>query len=878
MSARTREGRVVKLEGNPEHPIGRGALCVRGQAAIEGLYHPERLGGPMLRAQDGSEQSSVTWDAAEAALGDALSRAIDHDAPIYVLTRPEPGALGGLFGAWLTALGQQPDQQISFDPLEPTWTREAGQRTFAASDRPNYRLGRARMLLSIGADFLEDWGSPVEHARGLADMQAGRREGETRFVYVGPRLSLTAAAADRWLSVRPGSEIHLVLGLARYVLEQGGAGVSSLPGPAAASLARKLAGYTPQGTAERTGLDASDITSLGRQLVRARPSLVLGPGRSVAGSNAVALASAVHVLNALTGAIGDTVRWPQRVEETQQGAESELTHLVERARRGRIGVLVVHHTDPLRFGAAFDQFERALEQVDFLAVIGHRLDGLARRANVVLPDHHFLESWSTLETRPGVMGIQQPTMTPLLETKAAADVLIAAARSIERADGLPYGTFAESIHDEHDPQDLQRGGVFEQAPLRVVSLTDDPLPMPLEDASLEGPDDGLALSVFPSLRQTGDGRPADDLLSEIPDPLTLISWSGWVELHPATAATLGLATRDVVRVDAGQRQLELPVYVHPGVREGIAGIPAPFATDLLTSGAQPALGLVSRVSLSKTGAVALLPRSQTTENQAGRELAMTTRELTARGRHVRRLSMYPTPERGAHRWGLVVDLDRCNGCSSCVAACYVENNSAIVGPEETANRRTMNWMRIERFMEGSPEHPDARFMPAMCQQCTNAPCESVCPVYATYHTSDGINGEIYNRCVGTRYCENNCPYQARRFNWYDRPRSERARLALNPDVTVRERGVTEKCTFCIQRIRAGKEQAKIDGKPILDGDITPACAQTCPTGALVFGDLQDPASRVSRLAAGDRAYHLFEELNTIPGVVYLARRRVEIER
>lgn len=236
-------------------------------------------------------------------------------------------------------------------------------------------------------------------------------------------------------------------------------------------------------------------------------------------------------------------------------------------------------------------------------------------------------------------------------------------------------------------------------------------------------------------------------------------------------------------------------------------------------------------------------------------------------------SMYPPIEHPVRRWAMAIDLDRCNGCGACTAACYVENNLAVVGPEQVSLGRSMSWIPVRADVDRSHGRPEVSFLPLMCQQCTAAPCESVCPTYATYHTKEGINAQVYARCIGTRYCENNCPYGVRRFNFYDWPRAPSERLGLNPDVTVRERGVTEKCTFCIQRIRSGEEQAKFDKRALRDGDIVSACAASCPTRAIVFGDLKDPDSAVARLAADGRAYRLLDELNTQPGVFYLARRR-----
>ncbi len=876
MTARSREGHIVKLEGNPDHPIGRGALCVRGQAAIEGLYDPERLSAPSMREHAGEPGKQLTWDAAQGALTDALRKALAAKRPVFVLSRPEPGAVGELFDAWLAALGQPAGQRVTFDPSEPTWIRAGASATFGTATQPSYDIAAAKLVLSIGADFLEDWGSPVEHARALSELRAKAKGGDRRFVYVGPRLSLTAAAADDWLSVRPGTEIQLVLGLARIALTSGGAGVSALPAATVAKLTQALSHYEPAAVAEHTGLSASTIHRLGEQLVHARPSLVLGPGRVVAGRNAIQLARSIQVLNVLTGAVGQTLRWAPPPEPNAAASARDINHFIETARAGRVGVLIVHHADPLRFGAASDAFSKALENVDYVAVFTNGMGELAQRANLVLPDHHFLESWSTVSPRPGVQGIQQPTMSPLLATRAAADVLVEVARQLERTDGLPSGTFTEKLRDAFTPADLQRGGIFAAHAEHQVALGDDPLGFALESERIDGPQSGPVLVLTPSLRHPDDGRAPGALLNEMSDPVTGISWSGWVELHPATAAALGVASEDIVRIELAGRHIELPVYEQKGLRQDVVAVGAPFAFGLLGSGADPALGLLSHVAIHKTGRSVVLPPGHGSDLQAGRGLALTEAELAVqRGDEHKPISMYPDHPHPTHRWGLAVDLDLCNGCVACVAACQVENNSPVVGPKEAARGRTMNWIRIERFVEGSPAHPDPRFLPMMCQHCDNAPCEAVCPVYATYHTNEGLNAQIYNRCVGTRYCENNCPYQARRFNWYDNPHLAPTNLALNPDVSVRERGVTEKCTFCVQRIREVKEQAKLDGRPVRDGEVTPACVQTCAPSALVFGDLHDPESRVSKLASDERAYHVLGHLNTKPGVTYLARRRRE---
>ena len=321
-------------------------------------------------------------------------------------------------------------------------------------------------------------------------------------------------------------------------------------------------------------------------------------------------------------------------------------------------------------------------------------------------------------------------------------------------------------------------------------------------------------------------------------------------------------------------RIELPAFVYTGVHAEAVAVPVPFAAKLLAPGAAH-LGLLASVRVEAVARKIQLAQLGGSLDQRGRELAREVVGNESLPPAPAPLSMYPPVEHPVHRWAMAVDIDRCTGCAACVAACYVENNSPVVGAAEVARGRDMGWLHIERVIEGPAAHPRLLFLPAMCQQCTNAPCESVCPAYATYHTPEGLNAQVYNRCVGTRYCENNCPYGARRFNWFDWPRPVPSEMGLNPDVSVRERGITEKCTFCVQRIRGAEEQARVEERPMRDGDVVTACAQTCPSHAITFGDLKDPASAVARLAANGRAYRLLEDLNTGPGVVYLARRRGE---
>jgi molybdopterin-containing oxidoreductase family iron-sulfur binding subunit len=858
-TARVREGHAVKLEGSPDDPIGRGALCPRGQSAIEGLYAPDRLVSPLSAGRE------LSWEAAEKALTEGIQRALEGGKRVVVLTRPERGQLGAFFGAWLTALGQPASNLVSFDAMDRPWLRQGQRRAFDVEAVPVHDLAAARLVLSLGDDFAEE-GSPVEHARQLA---APRAAGG-RLVYVGPRLSITAASADEWISVEPGSELTLVLGLLRQVLEQGGASAGLDPEMAAALRAR-LAPYDAAAVAARTGIPAATVAGLARALLAARPSLCLGPGRAVAGADADAVAEAVCVLNAVLGNLGQTVRY---LAAPAAAPGLELGELIRLANAGEVGALLVHHADPLGYGPLHADFSGALGRIPFVAAFVNQTDETARRAHLVLADHHFLEAWSDVPVRPGHTAIQQPVMEAAFGTRAAADELLVVARALGKTTGLPEGTFGEAVRAAFDEKEIERG----LKPTTTATLTPRLTPGALSSlppaAAPRGPAGGLALVVTPSFRHMDGRQTRSALLQEIPDPLSGYSWTGWIELHPATAAPLGVSSGDVVELTGATGGVELPAHVTRAVRAGVAAVPVGDATALLDGLGR--IGLGARVTARRTGARRPVHTPEEGRSQHGHPVARSvSREAPQLPPRHHIGTMYPPIEHPEHRWGLTIDLDRCTGCGACTAACYVENNLAIVGAEDVAMGRSMSWLKVQAYVDQRPEQetPQASFLPLGCQHCTNAPCEAVCPTFATYHSKEGLNTQVYPRCVGTRYCENNCPYGVRRFNFFDWPRPARAGLGLNPDVTVRERGVTEKCSLCVHRIHEGEERAKLEDRKVRDGEIVSACAATCPTRAITFGDLKDPGSAISRIAASGRAYKLLEELNTEPGVVYLARRR-----
>ena len=448
---------------------------------------------------------------------------------------------------------------------------------------------------------------------------------------------------------------------------------------------------------------------------------------------------------------------------------------------------------------------------------------------------------------------------------------------------------------------LEQGGVWRDTAPAAVTVTPKLERLDTAPVALEGPADGFALLPYPSLRFY-DGRSASRAwLQEVPDPMTQVAWDAWVEINTEVAARLGIRGGDLVRVTSPHGAIEVPAYLSASIHPSAVAIPighhyAPYhlrlkyvpATGptnpmaLLPATAEPVSGapafLSVKVTLARTGARRPLAVLQATHDQDHREIAQHVDLARARQEALSgskkehpHLSMYPESQYKGYRWGMTVDVDACIGCQACAVACQAENNVPVVGKAEASYGRQLHWLRLERWAEGEPAHPHNMFMPMFCQHCEIAPCEPVCPVFAAYRTDEGLNGQVYNRCVGTRYCGNNCPYHVRRFNWWNYEIPAPLDVQLNPDVTVRQLGVMEKCTMCIQRIVAGKDRARDDRRAVRDGDIQTACQQTCPTQAIAFGNLKDDTSAVSKLSHSPRAYHVLEEIATRPGVTYLRK-------
>jgi anaerobic selenocysteine-containing dehydrogenase/Fe-S-cluster-containing dehydrogenase component len=912
VTAKNRDGRVIKLEGNPDHPVNRGALCIRGQAALQGLYHPDRFRGALVGGRP------ARWDEAEKQVAERLGSLVKagQGSRIALVTGIETGTLARLLDEWLESLGGRP--RIAYEPIGYEAMRAANRIAFGRDVIPEYAIQDSAYLVSFGTDFLETWLSPVANGSAFARMHALSHGRAGTFVHIEPRLSMTAANADEWIKNTPGTEALIALALLRLVLDEG----ASASG--ADALRAAAQSVDVKAAAVSAGVEEAVLKRIAHDLVASRAGLVIGGGAAVAGSNATETLVAINLLNAAIGAIGTRVRFGPNLAAGAASTYADMLALTGAMGRGEIEVLILGDVNPVYAMPPRAGFAEALARVPLVVSLASRPSETASRARVVLPALHWLESWGDYAAREGTLGLMQPAMGPVqidgkpVEGKSVGDILLSLGRqalgSEEGKGPLPWPSFAAMVRGDWEAlardrasgkapvefweESLRRGGTWWEVATAPVSVKAEGVPA--SAARLDG--DGLALLIYPSARFY-DGRGADHpWLQEAPDTMTQVSWDGWVEVPLDTARQLGLARGDLVALTSPHGRIELPAYpselLHAGAvavamgqghtfdgayarRIGVNAGANPVA--LLGGAADPQSSglayLAVKVSVARTGARRPLAVPQATFDQDGREIAQhvdlaAAREIELRGKppaHASHPSMYPPVKYPNHRWGMAVDLDRCTGCSACVIACQTENNVPVVGREQVAYGRIQHWLRLERWQEGTASHPENIFLPMFCQHCEIAPCEPVCPVYAAYHTDEGLNGQVYNRCVGTRYCGNNCPYHVRKFNWFYYTFPSPLNLQLNPDVTVRQLGVMEKCTLCLQRIAKGKNEARDAGHPLRDGDIQTACQQTCPTQAITFGDLKDGQSRASKLSASGRGYHVLEELLTRPAVTYLKK-------
>jgi Fe-S-cluster-containing dehydrogenase component len=912
-----RDGRPIKLEGNPRDPLSRGGLCAVGQASVLELYDSRRYRAPLLHGR------TTTWETIDRDVTAALEAIRQRRGAVRALTGTLTSpTLRWRLDAWLRTF---PDAaHYVYDPLSSSALLEAHARTHGRRLLPRFRFDRASVIVGIDADFLGTWISPVEFTRAWRDSRS--LEGDpprcAYHVQFEPRLSLTGAKADTRLRIAPDETAAVLQGLAVRLAARAGA----------SELEARLSSGGAAAPRQPGAPLAAALDEVAARLWAAR-----GESLVVCGSQDVTVQVLCNAVNHLLGSYGRTIDLDAPSFQ-RQGRDGDVERLLDELRAGTVQALLVAGVNPAYDLPAAAEFARLVREVPLVVSVAGAPDETSALATHVCPDHHFLESWGDAEPVAGRLSVTQPVIAPLGDTRAfletlavwmgdhrpAYDLLREAWRSAiypRRTEDVPFERFWDTaVHDgvvavtvpPSPPAVFTAGAVGPVGPARPI----------------EAPAGSFALVLYPTVGLL-DGRHAHNpWLQELPDPITKVTWDNCACLSPAAAARLQVGEGDLVRLETepaggAPAAAELPVYVQPGQHDEVVAVPLGYGragterfaavgprwigarsgvgpNGLVGVSAAPFLALEGGALRYDARRVRIVPTGRRLElatTQRHHSLQEPRRVSSAGARHIVRETTVARLQSGAsgpgpserghedlwppdhptpgHRWGMVIDLHACTGCSACVVACQAENNIPVVGRDEVRRQREMHWLRVDRYYTAGGDEPggdvDVVHQPMLCQHCAHAPCETVCPVLATVHSEDGINQQVYNRCVGTRYCANNCPYKVRRFNWFTYAHAdERENLVLNPDVTVRTRGVMEKCSFCVQRIQEARIAARMRGDPVRDGDVRPACEQSCPARAIAFGDLNDPGSLVARLARDGRRFVVLEELNVRPSVHYLA--------
>lgn len=893
VTVKTREGRPLFLAGNADYPGNAQGLSARGTSQLLSLYDPDRVRTPVINTQDPKKRGNNLpiprdWESLDKKVVAQLAK-----GDIRILTgETSSPSLKNIMNKFSQNLG---GQVHTWTPVNESDVLHAAELCFGKSAVPKYRYDKASMIVSIDGDFLGTYLNPTESSRLFA--QNRNPDGNmSRLVSFQSVPSLTSFNSDDNWGIKPSQQLPLVLGLIHelaFVQKK----VSAV-----GSIRSLTADYAK--IYEDIGMTHEQFAELASELAQHQgDSIVIAGGLQTKTKDSVSLQIAVNYLNDLLSNNGATIQWSHGLN-AHESMDQDFSDLLDAINDGKVKTLIINEINPMYNLPNSTEFKAALGKVEMVVTTNNWMDETANLADLVAPAGHAMENWGDNEFEPGLFTVQQPTIQPLHNTRSFGDSLMVWSKGAGKAVATEE-TFYDFVKNRWTSQlggekawidflqkgfqgqtyeGTERSAGFNTSALNNISVQQTASPIELSLYTKVGMHDGTLANV--------------SWMQELPDPVSKIVWDNYLVIAPSLADEKDLRDGSMVQVKTAQHEMTLPVYVSPGQNHGSVAVAIGYGRSkggeiLKNVGFNVQDFIVTdntvfehagfAVEINKTGETYRLAQTQGHHNMEGRQLAVETTKKEYKktndiGLHKHKIfSIWNGHKYEGHKWGLGVDLNACTGCSACMVACQSENNIPVVGKKYVLGGREMHWIRIDRYYSGDEKKSvDAIFQPVMCQHCENAPCETVCPVLATVHSDEGLNDMVYNRCVGTRYCSNNCPYKVRRFNWfyYDgHHRKEPMHMALNPDVTVRTRGVMEKCTFCVQRIKEGKNAAKDQNRPLKDGDIKTACQSVCPTNAIVFGDLNDKESKVNKWFDSQRNYTLLEEFNAAPRVRYLAKIR-----
>ena len=901
---KTREGRPIKIEGNPNDFFVKGGASADTQASVLDLYDSSRLKNPM---QDGGETG---WDSIDSFVKGRLTATKASGKKIRIIssTINSPSTLAVI----ADFIAQYPTaKHVQYDAVSYTGIIQANQNSFGKTVLPHYNFDKADVIVSFGADFLGSWISSAEFMRQYASKRTAKALEDkkmSRHIQFESGMSLTGSNADVRMPIKPSEE-----------------------GLAIINLYNALSGTTLPGS-KKISNAATDtaITLVAKELLAAK-----GRALVVAGTNDVATQILVNAINSLLGSYGTTIDLDNPSLQ-YAGNDSALIEVVNEMKAGEVDAVFFWDANPAYDFYNAQGFKDALKKVPLKVSFAPYGDETASLCDIIAPDSHYLESWGDANAVEGYYTIVQPTINPVYNTRQAEQSLMNWSNNAVKE----YYTYIRSNWDKKvlpiaglsgQPgwETLLQTG-FVKAPAKTAGtytfnrdLNAVAQTIISHSNEIAGGNNKLELQLFAS-PNIGTGKKANNpWLQELPDPISKVTWDNFAAMAIKTAEKLGLQEGDYISISANGYAVDLPVLFQPGQAQGTISVAVGYGRtkagkvgDGVGKNAYPfftfrngTFQTTAAADVKATGALKyVFAQTQTHHSYEGRNViregtlaqyVKNPSSVTGKGEGKETYDLWDEYERPAYNWVMAIDLNACTGCGACIVACTAENNVPVVGREEVRNRREMHWIRIDRYYSFNDngktvtkekeinklddlDHVQVTYQPMLCQHCDHAPCETVCPVLATTHSSEGLNQMTYNRCVGTRYCANNCPYKVRRFNWFNYwndsrfenyVQNEYTELVLNPDVTTRFRGVMEKCSMCVQRIQGGKLKAKMEKRPLKDGEIKVACQQTCPTNAIVFGNLNDPKSEVAKALQSERTYYVLEELNVKPGIGYQAKIR-----
>lgn len=901
---KTREGRPVKIEGNAESPVFKGGVCATGHASLLGLYDNDRLRNPQKKGND------ITWEKADAEISEQLAKA--KNIRIISGTINSPSTKKAID----TFISKYPNtKHIQYEAVSLNAIAKANKIAFGKEVIPSYRFDKAKTIVSFGADFLGTWISPTEYTKQWIQGRKAEDKKMSRHIQFESLLTITGAKADVRYPIKPSAEGVLLISLYNKIAAV--AGAPQLPSPDNVELALNMVELT-----------AKELwNSKGESLV-------------VSGSNNTDYQLLVNAINAMLGNIGKTVDL-ENYSNQHLPDDAAFEAFVTDLSNGTVDAIIFYNVNPVYTYYQSDKLADAIQKAGLSVATNPSLDETSSLCTYNLPDNHFLESWNDHEPKAGYFGLTQPTITNVFNTRQAQETFLSLAgnktsyydfiknnwRSILNTSINFDEAFNKALHDGFYMLPEKTASAYQFNAEITGTIINSAFQNYVNNK------EKTELIVYPTVALKDGSNANNPWLQELPDPISKVCWDNYVAIGKATADNLGLEDGNVVKVTVNGKTIEnIPVLIQVGQPNNTISIPLGYGR---TKGGKVSLNVGKNAypfTYSNNGTFAYHISDVTIEKVKGHyELAQTQTHHTIEGRDLIReaslkeyinnpkagnddhhkmlkeggnlITLWSEHDSKGHKWAMAIDLNKCTGCGACVVSCSAENNVPVVGRKEVLKRREMHWIRIDRYYsfknkdgvkttkekeynkpETGTDFENVRvtFQPVMCQQCGHAPCETVCPVLATVHSSEGLNHMAYNRCVGTRYCANNCPYKVRRFNWFKYRdnddfdfhfNNDLGRMVINPDVTVRSRGVMEKCSFCIQRIQAGKLTAKIEGRKLKDGDIKTACQQSCPADAIIFGDINNPESEVAKHFRDERSYVMLEEYNVQPSVAYKVQIR-----